>query len=79
MNLAFHSEFMRYMVEVDKLSDNTVGRYLKVVKTICLDAQRNGIVVSDQLTHFKGFTVRPPIVILSFDELDKIKKKESLT
>jgi integrase len=76
VDLKFHKEFMRYLSEVDKLSDNTVGRYLKVVKTICLDAQRNGIQISDQMPHFKGFTVKPPIVTLSFDEIDQIKKKE---
>lgn len=76
VDLKFHKEFMRYLSEVDKLSDNTVGRYLKVVKTICLDAQRNGIQISDQIPHFKGFTVKSPIVTLSFDEIDQIKKKE---
>jgi integrase len=75
VDLKFHKEFMKYMNEVDKLSDNTVGRYLKVVKTICLDAQRNGIEISNQLQHFKGFTVKSPIVTLSFDEINQIKKK----
>jgi len=76
VDLKFHKEFMKYMSEVDRLSDNTVGRYLKVVKTICLDAQRNGIQISDQIPHFKGFTVKSPIVTLSFDEIEKIKNKE---
>lgn len=76
VDLKFHKEFMKYMSEVDKLSDNTIGRYLKVVKTICLDAQRNGIQISDQIQHFKGFTVKSPIVTLSFNEIEKIKNKE---
>ena len=76
VDLKFHKEFMKYLSEVDKLSDNTVGRYLKVVKTICLDAQRNGIQISDQMPHFKGFTVKSPIVTLSFDEIEQIKNKE---
>jgi integrase len=78
VNLKFQKEFMRYLSEVDKLSDNTVGRYLKVVKTICLDAQRNGFEVSNQLQHFKGFTVKIPIVTLSLDELNVIMNKEFL-
>ncbi|GGK41530.1 MULTISPECIES: site-specific integrase [Flavobacteriaceae] len=76
VDLKFHKEFMKYLSEVDKLSDNTVGRYLKVVKTICLDAQRNGIQISSQIQHFKGFTVKSPIVTLSFEDIGKIKNKE---
>ena len=68
------SELIQYFVKVDKLSDNTIGRYLKFVKSICLDAKRNGIEVNPQLEYFKGYSVKVPKITLSFDELEKIKK-----
>lgn len=74
VDLTFRNEFIEYLSVKDKLSDNTIGRYLKVVKTICLDAQKNGYEINKQLLHFKGFTVKAPKTILSFDELEKIKK-----
>lgn len=73
VDLKFRSSFIQYLSDVDKLMDNTIGRYLKVVKTICLDAQRNGFEINNQLLHFKGFTVKAPKITLSFDELEEIK------
>ena len=52
VDLDFRSEFIKYLSEIHKLSDNTIGRYLNVVKTICLDANRNGIKINPQLSHF---------------------------
>ena len=69
----FRSDLIDYFNEVDKLSDNTIGRYLKFVKSICLDAQKNGFKVSKQLEHFQGFTIKAPKVILTLDEIEQIK------
>ena len=74
VDLKFRNELIEYFTTVDKLSDNTIGRYLKFVKSICLDAQRNGVKTNVQLEHFKGFTVRAPKTTLSFEELEQIKK-----
>ena len=74
VNLLFQSKLIKYFKEVDLLGENTIGRYLKFVKTICLDAEKNEHKVSPQLKHFQGFSVEAPIVILSFKELEKIKK-----
>jgi integrase len=69
----FRADIIDYFNDVDRLSSNTIGRYLKFVKSICLDAQKNGYSVSIQLNHFHGFTVKAPKVILSLDEIEKIK------
>lgn len=74
VDLKFRSDLIKYFSENDRLGENTIGRYLKVVKSICIDAQLNGIQVNDQLKHFKGFTVKAPKVTLSFDELKIIKE-----
>ncbi|PWG06573.1 tyrosine-type recombinase/integrase [Polaribacter aquimarinus] len=74
VNLKFRIELIEYFNEVDKLSDNTIGRYLKFVKSICLDAEKNGFRVSSQLKDFMGFSIDAPKVILNFDELEQIKQ-----
>ncbi|MEH6706028.1 MAG: hypothetical protein V7691_14625, partial [Galbibacter orientalis] len=60
-------------------SDNTIGRYLKFVKSICLDAQKSGYSTSQQLEHFKGFTVKAPKVFLSFTDLDRINNTKLIS
>ena len=73
VNLSFRIDLINYLKEVDKLSDNTIGRYLKFVKSICLDAEKNGHKVNSQLKSFLGFSIEAPKVILSLDELEQIK------
>ncbi|ALU75415.1 hypothetical protein AUW17_09105 [Tenacibaculum dicentrarchi] len=73
VNLMFRIKFIDYLSEIDKLSDNTIGRYLKFVKSICLDAEKNGFKVSEQLKNFTGFTIEAPKVILNFNEIEQIK------
>lgn len=74
VDLQFRSELIDFFSKEDKLGDNTIGRYLKFVKSICLDAQKNGIKTNPQLSHFMGFTVKSPKVTLSFDELEIINE-----
>jgi integrase len=73
VNLKFRIELIDYFSKVDKLSDNTIGRYLKFVKSICLDAEKNGFKVSSQLKDFMGFSIDAPKVILSLEEIEQIK------
>jgi integrase len=79
VDLNFRSELINYFSKIDKLSDNTIGRYLKFVKSICLDAQKNGYSTSQQLEHFKGFTVKAPKVFLSFTDLDRINNTKLIS
>lgn len=76
IDLRFRTEFIKYLTNQEKLSDNTTGRYLKFVKSIVLDAQKNGYNINEKIKHFKGFTVDSPKVILSYDELDLLKNTE---
>lgn len=73
VDLQFRTELIKFFSNSGRLSDNTIGRYLKFVKSICLDAKKNGIETNLQLEHFKGFTVKVPKIVLSFDELEQIK------
>lgn len=74
IDLKFRSELVHYFSEVHRLSDNTIGRYLKFVKSLCLDAQRNGVLVHREIDYFKGYTVNAPKIILSFTEIEQIKR-----
>lgn len=73
VGISFRDDFLRFLLEEHKLSQNTAGRYIKFVKTICLDAKRNGFEVSKQLDAVKGFSVKTDKVVLSFEEIQKIE------
>lgn len=74
IDVSFRHEFLTFLLKQERLSSNTAGRYIKFVKTIALDARKNGIEVSPMLDDIKGYTVRSPKVTLSFDELNEIKR-----
>ncbi len=73
VNMTFHAEFLEYLETVESISDNTAGRYLAFVKTIVLNAQKNGITISPQIADFKGFSIKVPIVTLTFKEIEQVK------
>lgn len=77
VNLDFREVFINYLLKnkKQKLARNTVGRYLRFVKTICKYAEANSIIVSPQLQLFKGFTVKALTVTLNFEDLEKLKNK----
>lgn len=74
VDLNFRSAFLKYLIEVDNISQNTAGRYIKFVKTFVLDAQKNGFEAHPQILDFKGFTVKSEKVTLSFSELAQISR-----
>lgn len=75
VNMNFRNEFLKYMLEVDKLARNTAGRYLRFLKTICLDAQKSNYKVSPELVQIKGFSVYVDKIYLNFSDLEKIENK----
>jgi len=75
VNLNYRSNLIDYFADEDRLSRNTIGRYLRTVKTIVRDAAKHGKEVSNQLEFIKGFTVKAPKVILSLDDIEILKNK----
>lgn len=73
VNLQFRKDFLTFLTEVDGISLNTAGRYIKFVKTFVLDAQKNGFEISNQMSEFRGFSVKSSKVLLSFDEIDILR------
>ncbi len=76
VDLNFRNELLKYFTEVDKLNGNSAGRYVRTLKTVCLDAQLNGIEVNKQLAQIKGFTEKSTKEFLSFEELEVIENKK---
>lgn len=72
VNLQFREDFLKYLLEVEKLGKNTTGRYIKFLNTIVVDAQKRGYITSPELHQIQGFTVKVSNIYLSFDELEKI-------
>jgi integrase len=75
VDLKFRNDLLKYFTEVDKLNSNSAGRYIRFLKTVCLDAHLNGYEVNKQLKQIKGFTEKASKIFLTFDELEKIEKK----
>lgn len=73
VGLNFSNELAKYFFEVDKLSRNSAGRYLKYLKTVCTDAQNNGIKAHPQLKQIKGFSEKGHKIYLTFEELEEIE------
>lgn len=73
VNMRFKDAFLNYLLEVEKLSRNTVGRYIKFLKTIMLDAQKSNYKVNPELAQIKGFKVDIKKIYLNFTELEKIE------
>ncbi|MCB4807137.1 site-specific integrase [Tamlana sp. 62-3] len=73
VNLKFKDAFLNYLLDVEKLSRNTVGRYIRFLKTIVLDAKQLGYKVSPELNQIKGFKVDIKKIYLNFDELQTIE------
>lgn len=73
VDLNFRNELLKYFTKIDKLGSNTAGRYVGVLKTVCLDAQENGFEVNKQLRKIKGFTEKAFKVFLSIEELETIE------
>ncbi len=73
IDLKFRTELINYFQKIEKLSNNTIGRYITFIKTVCKDAKIYGIETHPQLEAFKGYTDEVAKVFLSFEELQKIE------
>lgn len=76
VDLNFRNDFIKFLSEdkKQKLSKNTIGRYIPFIKTVCRDAKDNGYETSIGLNKVKGYTIKTKFEILTFDEIEKIEK-----
>jgi integrase len=75
VDLKFRNDLLKYFTQVDKLNLNTAGRYIRFLKTVCLDAHLNGYPANNQLKQIRGFTEKATKIFLTFDELETIENK----
>jgi integrase len=73
VNIAFRDNFFEYLTTQEKLADNTAGRYLSFVKTVCLDAKIRGAETHPELEVFSGTSEEAHKIFLTFDEIYKIE------
>ncbi|UQD55870.1 phage integrase SAM-like domain-containing protein [Flavobacterium sp. K5-23] len=72
----FVDKFTNWLVNIKNYSTNYSGKQLEILKTVCIDAEKNEITItpySKTIQHFRESENDRYIQILSFDELDIIK------
>jgi len=72
----FVEKFTNWLINVKKYSTNYAGKQLEILKTVCIDAEKNEIEVtphSKEIQNFREADKDRYIQTLSFEELDKIK------
>ena len=74
VSISFHTKFVEYLENVEKLNPNTIGGYVDVIKLICGNADKKGIVVSKEfkLSEFYAPTNDTKDIYLNNDEINQI-------
>ena len=76
IDLSFHSDYYKFASNKLLLSVNSIGKDLKQIKTVCLDARDKGFAISKQIESRKFNAPSEPteFVTITEFEIDKIKK-----
>ena len=72
----FVEKFTNWLVNTKKYSTNYSGKQLEILKTVCIDAEKNDIPISaysKTIQHFRESENNRYIQTLSFDELQQIQ------
>lgn len=72
----FVDKFTNWLINTKNYSTNYAGKQLEILKTVCIDAEKNEIPVtpySKKIPHFRESEKDRYIQTLSFDELELIK------
>jgi len=72
----FADGFLQYLSEEKGLAVNTIGRYIKRLKTIIKEAEEQGLKVNTNYKAIRGFEDENIVTFLTFDEIDLIVDKE---
>lgn len=74
INHTWLNKYCGHLVELD-MEDSTIkDRHLKVIKSACREARRNGIVISDQVDKFRWKAQRKQPFFATWEEVEKIAK-----
>ena len=75
IDLTFHSEFVKYERNVLTLSQNSISKDIKQIKTVCADARDRGFSINEQVLSRKFNAPTEPtlFVTITEDEIKRIK------
>jgi integrase len=78
IDLTFHSDYYKFAENKLTLSINSIGKDLKQIKTICLDARDKGIATNRQVESrkFNAPTEPTEFVTITEQEIEKIKNQQ---
>ncbi|WCM40853.1 site-specific integrase [Flavobacterium sp. CBA20B-1] len=82
LNKTFTDKFKNWLLKDKGYSVNYAGRQFEMIKTVCIDAQKNDVEVTPHSTKLKSFKESEDdkhIQTLSFDELEQIQNTEMPT
>ncbi len=75
VNLSLAKDFLNYLLDVKKHSDNTARKLLADLKTVCYNAELNGLTVSNQVKRIESTKINNNnILYLSKEEIQLIKE-----
>lgn len=72
----FYKKFITYLEKVRRLSPNSIGTYIKVIKTVLREAEERGLTVNPAYKgrKFKTLSIETDAIYLTESELDDIAK-----
>ena len=75
IDLTFHSEFIKFEKNVLTLSQNSISKDIKQIKTVCTDARDKGYAINEQVLSRKFNAPTEPtlFVTITEDEIKRIK------
>ncbi len=80
INLSFSNQFQKYLKNVAKLSSNSIGKYITLIKSICNHAIENGFEVHKEYSQVLGWkTTKEVIITLNPNEITKIEQLKGLS
>jgi integrase len=74
LNLTFYRKFVAYLSETEKINSNTIGKYIRTIKSIARDARLQGLPVHEHIEHPKFFapTAKVTDIYLNDQEINTI-------
>ncbi|WP_370477081.1 tyrosine-type recombinase/integrase [Tamlana flava] len=74
VNLKFHADFIQFLSKEQRLNLNTIGKYIKCLKSILKGAKRYGIEINKEAESdgFRSTNEKVHFVTLDEEEIDKI-------
>ena len=79
VNMEFHREFIAYLKDKHHLNYNSIGKYVTIIKTICLDAYRtHNLKINDAILNgnFRATRQKTNFITLNESEIQKIFEKD---